>query len=443
VERLTRDDADLLRIENHLSAVHGLTIGVFDGPEPSFDDVRDLVASRVPLVPRYRQRLMDPPLNMARPVWVDDPHFSLDFHVRHTALPERRGRDALADLVSRLLSQRLDRGKPLWELWMVSGLKEDHWALVSKVHYAMIDGVSGSDLFGLLLDDPSEDPPPADFNPRPLPSAAELVPGALADTVLSPLAGLQAMRDVFELPLRLGRRITRTALSGGRTSGFGISQGPHRRWQRLQLPLNDVRKVRGLHDCTTTDVILAAITGGFRHYLLELGERVPAQLSTLIPLAVATQATGFAHDVTALRALLPVGTDDPIARLDTITAQTRLGARTEGAIAGEALRRQEHFSTPTVMAMGMRAALLEAKAVRNVDTVAINIPGPAEPQQVLDRNLLKAYPVIPLAAQVRLAVAVMSYVDDLSFGVTGDWDTTPELHLLTEGIRASLNDLKD
>ncbi|MFV2040087.1 MAG: wax ester/triacylglycerol synthase domain-containing protein, partial [Acidimicrobiales bacterium] len=380
-------------------------------------------------------------LNVARPVWVDDPHFSLDFHVRHTALPKRREGDALADLVSRLLSQRLDRGKPLWELWMVSGLKDKHWALVSKVHYAMIDGVSGADLFGLLLDDASARGALVDFDPGPLPSAADLVPGAIADTIFNPIAQLQAAGDMIAAPWRVARSAARAVRPTGRT--FGASTGPHRRWQRLQLPLDDARQIRQLHGCTTTDVILAAITGGIRHYLLELGEPVPDQLSTLVPFAVASEATGFAHGVTALRALLPVGTDDPIARLDTITAQTRLGARTEGAIAGEALRRQDHFSAPTVMAMGVRSAILEARDVHLVDAVAINIPGPADTQSVLGRELLKAYPVIPLAAQVRIAVAVLSYRDDLSFGVTGDWDTAPALHILTEGIRAAVNDLLD
>lgn len=445
MERLTPEDAQILRTESHRSAAHGITIGVFEGPEPSHEDLRDHVAKHIPLVPRYRQRVLDVPFDLARPVWVDDPHFSIDFHVRHTALPERRDADALASLVSRLLSQRLDRGKPLWELWVVSGLKDGHWALISKVHYAMIDGVSGTDLFGLLLDDSPVTPISDSFSPRPLPSPSELTSSAIADNLFNPIEGIRTARNTVTAPLRIGRRAVNAIVGDRRESGFGSSQGPHRRWQRGQIPLDHLREVRKLHGCTTTDVILAGITGGIRHYLLEQGERVPRRLATLIPLSVATEATGFTHDVTALLARLPVGITDPVARLDIVSAQTRLGARTEGAIAGESLRRQDHFSTPTVMAMGVRAALLEAhaKGKGQVDTVAINMPGPAETHTVLGQELLKAYPVVPLVASVRMAFAVMSYGDDLSFGVTGDWDTTPDLHLLADGIRASVDELRD
>jgi len=374
---------------------------------------------------------------------VDDPHFSLDFHVRHTALPERRSGDALAGLVSRLMSQRLDRGKPLWELWVVSGLRDDHWALISKVHYAMIDGVSGTDIFGLLLDDAPVPEVDDTFQRRPLPAPQDLIPSTIVDGILNPVEQLRTARHLATLPMRAGRKATSLLIPPARTRSFGRSAGPHRRWQRLQLPLADARAVRVLHGCSTTDVILAAITGGIRHYLRELGEPLPAQLSTLVPLAVATEATGFTHGVTALRALLPVGTDNPLARLDTISAQTRLGAQTEGAVGGESLRRHPQFSAPTVMAGGVRAAMLEAGSLRNVDTVTINMPGPAETQSMMGCELLKAYPVIPLAARVRLAVAVMSYRNDLSFGVTGDWDTAPELHLLTDGIRISVDELLD
>ena len=352
-----------LRIENDLAAVHGMTIGIFEGPEPSFDDIQDHVAARIPLVPRYRQRPIQVPFDIARPVWVDDPHFSLDFHVRHTALPRREGVDALAVLVSRLLSQRLDRGKPLWEMWMVSGLKDDHWALVSKVHYAMIDGVSGTDLFGLLLDDGAAPPAPADFAPPPLPSASQLVPEAVADALFNPVDRLRDAGDLAAAPFRLARRTLERVTGPAHSSGFGASTGPHRRWQRLRLPLDEARKVRERHGCTTTDVILAGICGGIRHYLLARDEPVPRQLSALVPFAVATEATGFAHGVTALKAQLPVGIEDPIARLDAITHRRALGAHSHGAVGGDALRRQDQFSAPTVMAMGVRAALLEGSGL--------------------------------------------------------------------------------
>lgn len=442
MERITPDDAALLHLENEVSAVHGITVGVFEGPEPTFDDLFDHVGARVPLVPRYRQRLVDVPFGLERPVWVDDPHFRLEYHVRHTALPYRRDDNALASLVSRLLSQRLDRTKPLWELWMVSGLKDGHWAIISKVHYALIDGVSGTDLFGLLLDDAATGSlPDDDFQPPPLPGARELLPQAAMDLMFNPIERYRATRRAALTPFRLGRQAVDSVRPQQRTP-FRTDIGPNRRWERLQLPLGDLRAIRDQQSCTTSDVILAAICGGIRHYLFELGEAIPSKLSALIPLAVASEETSFKHEVTALRTDLPIGTDDPIARLDSIGAQTRITASSEGALAGEALRRQDQFSAPTLMATGVRAAMREGRRAKGVDTVIVNVPGPAERQSVLGHELLKAYPVVPLTAQVRVAFAAMSYRDVLSIGITGDWDTAPDLHLLADGIRAAVTDLR-
>ncbi len=441
MERMTPDDVNLLRIEDDVSAVHGLTIGVFAGPQPAFDDIQDRVLSRIGFVPRCRQRLVKVPFDIERPVWVDDPHFSIDFHVRATALPERREVDALSALVSRLQSQRMDRGKPLWELWVVSNLKEDHWGLISKVHYAMIDGVSGTDLFGILLDETPADSEPEEYSPRPLPGRRALLQGALADLLFDPIEAAQAASTAAAIPIGALRRSLNALRPGQEQSGFRAEIGPHRRWHRCQLPLDLFHKVRDSHGCDTSDVVLAAIAGGIRQYLLARDEPLPRSLTALIPLAIASEQTGFTHDVTATRARLPLGIEDPVARLDAISAQTALSARSRGAVAGDALRRQDQFSAPTVMALGMRSAMREAHEASGIDTVVLNVPGPEDTQHVLGRELLKAYPVIPLAGRVRIAIAALSYRDTLSFGITGDYDATPDLHLLAQGIGSAVEDL--
>ena len=439
MERLTHAADGLLRIEDDVSAVHGMTVGVFDGPEPAFDDIQDLVQSRVPLVPRYRQRLVEVPLGFERPFWVDDPHFSIDFHVRNTALPERREIDSLSALVSRLQSQRMDRSKPLWELWVVSNLRDGHWALISKVHYAMIDGVSGTDLFGLLLDDAPVTDFDDHFAPRPLPSPTSLLPSALLDRAFDPIDTFRTLRDASLLPMRTIQRSV--AALRPRPTALRTEIGPHRRWHRVQVPYEMARQVRELHNCSTTDVILAAITGGVAHWLEARGEEIPPWLTAMIPLAIASEDTGYNSEIAATTARLPLGITDPINRLDTITAQTALTAQSASAITAHAFSRPDQFSSPTVMALGVGAALQETHRSRRIDTLAVNVPGPPMAQHLLGRELLKVYPVIPLAGQVPIAVGVLSYHDSLSFGITGDYDSAPELSILADGIRESLEAL--
>ena len=208
MERLTPMDAAILELEDHVSAAHGLTLGIFDGPEPSFSELQDLLNERVRLCPRYRQRIVPVPLDIGRPVWTDDPNFSLDFHLRHTALPEREDRDALKAFVSRQLSQRLDRGKPLWELWVVSGLDGGRWALASKVHYVIIDGVSGTELIGLLSDTIESHPPANDRMPRPLPRDRDLFGDALRDLAFHPLELARTAVSIAERPLKGVQAVT-------------------------------------------------------------------------------------------------------------------------------------------------------------------------------------------------------------------------------------------
>ncbi|MGI9623250.1 MAG: wax ester/triacylglycerol synthase family O-acyltransferase [Acidimicrobiales bacterium] len=440
MDRLTAYDDALLRIEDDVSAVHGMTIGVFEGPQPPFDDVLELVRSRVPMVPRYRQRLLQMPMGLERPLWIDDPHFSLDFHVRNTALVDRRGADALSALVGRLQSQRMDRSKPLWELWVVSNLVDDHWALISKVHYSMIDGVSGTDLFGLLLDEAPTGEVGDDFSPAPIPNRASLIPHAFLDRLFDPMESIRAITDLAVRPVRAVQRQLESARR--KTSpNLRTDIGPHRRWHRCQVDLSAVRKARQLHNCSTNDVILAAIVGGVRHYLTELGEPIPKRLVAMIPLAIATEETGFAQQLSAVVAELPLGIEEPIARLDAISAQTALAAQNRGALTADVFRRQAQFLAPTVMALGVRAALEDAHESTRIDTLAVNVPGPDHPQHLRGRRLLKAYPVVPLAGRVPLAFAALSYCDTISFGVTGDYDSSPQLNLVADGIRDAVEQL--
>lgn len=439
-ERLTPKDAAILDLEDEVSAAHGLTVGVFEGPEPTFDELFDLVSNRVRLVPRYRQRLKTVPFGIERPVWVDDPTFSVDFHFRHTALPDRQNRGAFNAFVSRQLSQRLDQHKPLWELWFVSRLPKGRWALVSKVHYSIIDGVSGTDLLGLLTSDDAE-PLHEHHIARALPSDGQLFADAVVDMVTDPLEAYRAARGVVNKPIRLVRHLAGKLSESRDPDGLGRAVGPHRRWQPAELELDDIRKVRKKHGCSTTDVILAAVTSGIRSYLVENGKPVPETIEALVPLAVDAATGGLSGQVTSLTAHLPIGTEDPVERLKAIHHQTAPGAEATGAIAGHILRRQDHFVAPSVLAQGVRSAMLAARDRTHVDTVAINVPGPEHTVEVLGRPMVEAYPVIPLPSRMRIAIAAMSLSDHVYFGITSDWDSTKGLRHAAAGVNSTLTDL--
>ena len=441
MERLTPQDSMILDLEDDIVAAHGLTIGVFEGPEPSFDDVLERVEERVRLVPRYRQRLMRVPFELERPVWVEDPNFSIEFHVRHTALPKRKTRDPLNAFVSRTLSQRLDRGKPLWELWMVSGLPKKKWALVSKVHYAIIDGVSGTDVLGLLADDIEVTTATVLRMPTPLPGPRQLLGGAITDVMFDPVETVRATVRLGRRPLDVARKLTAGVARSSGPNSLGRAIGPHRKWQSAEVRLADLREIRSEHECSTTDVILAAVAGGIRNYLSENGKPLPHSIEVLIPLAVGAATGGLSGQVTTLTARLPIGEPDPVTRLQAIHTQTRSGAAQSGAIAGRVLRRQEDFVAPSILAQGVRTTMLDSRNRSGHDTVAINVPGPAKTIEVLGYPMTEAYPVIPLPSGVRMSMAAMSLEDVVYFGITSDFDSTRGLRHASDGVVASVSEL--
>lgn len=434
MERLTPNDSAILDLEDDISAAHGLTIGVFDGPQPDFDDILDRVSDRVRLVPRYRQRLMTVPFELERPVWVDDPNFSLDFHVRNTALPDRKNRDPFNAFVSRCLSQRLDRGKPLWELWVVSGLPKNQWAIVSKVHYAIIDGVSGTDVLGLLADNIDAHASVGTKMPSPLPSSRRLIQNAITDLLFDPIETFTVARGIVTKPWKMTHRLVSGLGETVDPNGLGRAVGPHRKWQSAKVSLNDLRAIRKAHSCSTTDVILAAVAGGIRRYLVENGKPLPTTIDVLVPMSVGAATGGLSGHVTTLKAVVPIAEPDPAVRLAAIHHQTSSGAARSGAIAGDVLRRQENFVAPSILAQGVRSTMLEMHDRRSVDTVAINVPGPIETIEVLGHPMVEAYPVIPLPGGVRIAMAAMSLGDVVYFGITSDFDSTKGLRYAAAGV---------
>lgn len=446
-------DAAFLRIEDRHTSLHIASLAVFDGPPPSYDQVHAAYLAKLHLVPRYRQRVVEVPLRLGRPVWVDDPHFSLRYHLRHTALPRPGSDRQLRDLVGRLMSQQLDRGKPLWETWVVEGLEGDRWAVVSKVHHCMVDGIAGTDLMSLVLDDSADAvlPEPVALPPAEEPSRARLALSAATALPVTPAGVLRATSTALRHPRRTAQEAALTArgalawASLVRPAAASSLTGPitpHRSWGWTSATLADVRVVRRALGGTVNDVVLTAVTRGFRELLLARGERPDAHaVRTLVPVSVRhADAHGVLDNrVSAMIAELPVGVTDAGARLAAVRAELDRLKHSGEPQFGELLTAAGGLVPPLLLSLGLTGAFRLPH--RNLVTVATNVPGPQQPLFSCGRRLREYYPYVPIADRLRTGVAITSYDGVLGFGVTADEASTPDLQVLLDGIDAELRDL--
>ncbi len=451
-QRMSPLDASFLHLENDVTQLHIGSVAIFEGPPPPVDEMLAMVEGKLPLVPRYRQLVRFVPFGMGRPVWVDDPHFNLEYHVRRTALPAPGGEQELRNLVGRVMSQHLDRAKPLWEMWIAEGLGAGRWALVSKVHHCMVDGVSGTDLLTVILDS-ARDPK----RPRAQAWHAESAPGdirllgeALLERTVSPYEIFRAGRAALRAPRQFASQLEDTArgLIGMRglvrrtpPSSLNGPIGPHRRWSWARSQLSDVKTIRSAFGGTVNDVVLACITNGFRQLLLGRDESIDRVVRTMVPVSVRSpgERGTYNNRVSAMFAELPVGIDDPRERLDSIRTQMEGLKESRQAVAGEVLTSLSGFAPPLLLALGERVATRVPQ--RNVNTVTTNVPGPQFPLYAAGRRLLEAFPYVPLGGRVRVGVAIFSYDGALNFGVTGDYDTAADLTVLCDGIERGMAEL--
>ena len=452
MERMQALDASFLAIEDAVNHMHIGSVGILEGPAPAYRDLCERIASRLVLVPRYRQRVRTAPASVGRPVWIDDPHFRIDYHVRHVALPSGDPTTELHRLVGRLMSQQLDRQKPLWENWMVEGLGEGQWALVTKVHHCMVDGIAGSDLLEVILDRQAEPPPspPDTWQPAPEPSVAELAWHTLAETVEAPRTWARGVARAARHPDVTLRRAGDVALGLARLGGLvrpaPVSTltgpiGPHRRWDCTRVTLADVKWIRTRLGGTVNDVVLAAVTRGFRELLQARDELVVDRVvRTLVPVSRrAPDARGLVDNrVTAVFAELPVGIDDSVECLTEVRTQMQGLKGSHEAEASELATNMSGFGPPTLTALLTRVAVHRQ---RSVETITTNVPGPQVPLYLLGCRMLEAYPYVPIAGNIRVSVAIWSYAGGIYFGVTGDWGTAPDLSVLCAGIDEGVREL--
>lgn len=451
MKRSTFVDASFLHAENENVHANIGGVSVFEGPPPSHPEVLRRVAAKLHLVPRYRMKLRSLPADVGTPLWVDDTHFNLEYHVRRTALPVPGGEQQLRTLVARVMSQRLDRGKPLWEMWVVERLPKRRWAILWKIHHALVDGVSAGDLIGTLLEptpgiEPGE---PQPWDPEPEPTAAQVVAesvrgmldpmqrwGALVESLRSPQDVIERGAETIRAlrPLRRVLAPVRSPLNG--------PIGPHRRWMPVRVSLADVNAIRKAHGGTVNDVVLAAVTEGFRALLRARGEALDAlTIRTLVPVSVrAADDKASFNKVAGLVVELPIGVDSPVSRLATVSKQMDGLKRRRSAVAAERLTRLADFAPPMLLTLGSRAAA-RMPSQSTLHTVTTNVPGPQHPLYFGDRRMLELMPYVMLAQGVRVGTPIFSYDGTLCFGVTGDHDTMPDLEVFCSGITTGIADL--
>lgn len=456
MERLGVLDAEFLHLEDERQPMHIAALCIFEGQPPTREEIRRLFSAKLGLVPRYRRRIRFLPLELGRPVWVDDPHFDLDYHVRRTALPPPGDDAALCALMGRLMSQRLDRNRPLWEVWIIEGLERGRWALVSKVHHAMVDGISGVELTGVLLDTEPDGPvpTPAPWTPEPEPSAIAKVldawRGLAHDTrriassavgmIRHPAAGVRELRDWAGLAT-----FTRRMLNL-RTGPFQGNVGKHRSYTHASASLDDVQTIRKALGGTVNDVVLAAVTSGYRALLqARAGHRETARVRSLVPVSTrASDEHGLLDNrVSALLCDLPVDVADPVERLGAIRAETERLKASHMAEAGARVVDLGALAPPFVVGPLTHLVMRVMHHVpqRMFATVTTNVPGPRTPLYCQGRRMLEWYPYVPIGQGLRVGTAILSYAGQLSFGITSDYDTIQDASLVARGIVQGLAEL--
>jgi diacylglycerol O-acyltransferase len=453
LDRLTATDASFLLQEGPSSHMHVGGLTLLEGPPPALEEFLEQIRRRLHLVPRYRHKLASThtALDASRPVWVDDPSFNLEYHVRHTALPAPGDWEQLCNLTARIFSQQLDRSKPLWEMWLIEGLRDDRFALISKTHHSLIDGIAGVDLATVLFD-LSPTPPPVRHSGRPwqphrepstlellaagargaLRAGAELLAGA-ADALAHPDHALHSVREAAE---GLGE-IAWAVLNPAPSTPLNVDIGPHRRFVGVGSPLADFKLVKNAFDCTVNDVVLAVVAGALRDFLIDRGVRTEGlELRALVPVSVRAEDEHhqMGNRIVVMRGPLPVYMADPLQRLRFVKREMDGLKESKQALGAEVIAGAQNFAPPTILAQASRLAF----STRLFNLIVTNVPGPQFPLYVLGRRMLEAYPVAFLPQRHALAIAIMSYDGQMNFGLLGDLDAMYDIDRFGERIAEEL-----
>jgi WS/DGAT/MGAT family acyltransferase len=452
MDRLTAIDASFLHQESPATHMHIGGVATFEGPPPSADELLQHITGRLSLVPRYRQKVVAPPLGLGRQRWVDDPNFRLDYHVRHTALPQPGGDAELRRLTARIFSQSLDRNRPLWELWLVERLEGGRFALINKIHHALVDGVSGVDLLTMLFDVERE--PRAveaePWYPRPEPTPVALsaatvegwgerlakLPVRAAAAAADPGGLLERTRAALEGVAE----VAWTTLNSAPETPLNLPITPHRRLEFVSAQLEDFKLVKNAFGATVNDVVLTAVAGGLARFFERRGMPTDdLELHACVPVSTrgSDQHETLGNQITQLVVPLPIYLDDPVERLARVGAEMAGVKESRQALGAEMIAAAQDFAPPTILAQASR--LNFSKRLYNL--LVTNVPGPQFEIFLLGRLMEGVYPIAFLAGERALAIGVMSYNGTVNFGLIADHDAVPDLGVIATGIERSLVDL--
>ncbi len=466
-DRLTSLDASFLYLEEGTTAMHVGSVMVFEPPADGFDHEQlvAIIGQRIGAIPRFRQKVRDVPGRIANPVWVDDENFDMGYHVRHAALPRPGTEAQLQDFVARVQPRRLDRSRPLWEVYLVEGLEDGRLAIVTKTHQALIDGVHALDIAHVIVDSVpdavGEGGETEPWEAQREPSTVELVTEAVIDAVRRPTQVVDLVRGGVEDAVTVGKHaiesagsllstLARTAARPAPESPLNAEIGTARRWVNVATDLQDYRRVRThlgrgayAEDVTINDVVLATIAGGFRTWLLNRGEAVSGStvVRAMVPVSIyGDDPSGmYTNQVMACVVNLPVGEPGPSMRLHQIAFAMRQQMEAGQAVGATTLANLAGFAPPTLHALGARLGSAMSRRIYNV--MITNVPGPQSPLYVRDVKMLSTYPVTPLAKGQALSIGVTSYNGGVYYGLNADRDAMPDVDVLAQSITDSLAEL--
>jgi WS/DGAT/MGAT family acyltransferase len=455
LDRLSSTDVSFLTNESSSSHMHVGAIMIFEGPTPSYEDLLDHIQSRYRLVPRFRQKLAYPPAQTGRPFWVDDPNLNLEYHVRHSALPAPGSEDQLRRMAARVFSQQLDRSKPLWELWLVQGLTRNRFALLTKTHHAVVDGVSGVDIATVLFDlNPVPEPPPSDdaWAPQPEPSSATLLAKGVEDVARAPVRAVRRLEHAVQHPESAVKQV-RDAVEAVSEVGWNFANpapkvplnveiGSHRRFAWVRSDLDRFKRVKDDLGGTVNDVVLAVVAGALREWLRGRGIRTEGlELRAQVPVSIrASDEHGqLGNRLAVMRAPLPVYIADPVRRLEAVSQAMKGLKQSKQALGAEVISRFNDFAPPTLLAQAARINF----STRLFNLTVTNVPGPQVPLYVLGRELEDIFPIGFLPPNQALFVAIMSYNGGINFGLLADYDSMDDVDVIASGIETAIAQLVD
>jgi diacylglycerol O-acyltransferase / wax synthase len=456
-ERLSALDVSFLYLETPTTAMHVGSVARFDpaGKPFDFDALCDLVARRIGLVPRYRQKVAWVPGHIANPVWVDDEDFDISYHVRRSALPRPGTDDQLRTLVARLQARPLDRSRPLWEMYLVEGLADGRFAVITKTHHAMVDGISAMDIGTVLLDvEPTPRETPADeWKPRPAPSRIDLFAAAVEDTLRRPSQVLESVRGgLADVRATSGRVLgtaagvaafARTSLRSPPSSPLNAEVGEQRRFGMTATSLDDYKMIRKQHGGTVNDVVLATVAGALRIWLLTRGEPVTpsSTVRAMVPVSVRSSADVDAtgNRVSSFFVDLPVGEPDPVVRLHQVGFAMSAHKESGQWIGADAMVKLTGFAPPTIHSAAARLGSGLSNRLFNV--VVTNVPGPQFPLYAAGAKMVDCYPVVPLSKNQAVSIGLTSYNGGVFYGMNCDRDSMPDIDVLAGCIEESLGEL--